>query len=86
MHTFEDESGITFHFDGGLESGELSILIPEGTPGVQVSMGFPDLDSDRRQFEVCLPVEAILRLVAYQHVQPRRMAALDDAEWRELLA
>lgn len=80
MHTYHDEpSGIRFHFDAGLETGDLRIVIVEDRSEAEV-------DRYPGGATVTLPVEAILRLVAYEHVAAKRISAIEGADYKELLA
>ncbi len=75
-HAYHDrESNIVFNFDGGLTSGELVMNVPSHCVTVQANYR-----------QVTIPVEAILRLVAWHHVAPKRIAAIESLDPLDLLA
>ena len=84
MHSFTGPKGTIFHFDGGLDSGNVRMVLPDTIDTLERIPRAHTLDGVA-QMIVTVPVADLLALVAFQHVAPKRIQALEQARVEELL-
>ena len=77
-HTYKDsETGVVFLYDGGVEGGDVTIVVREG-----------DVDQDKAyaSYYVKIPADAILRFVASCYVRCRKMREIEALDYKSLLS
>lgn len=84
MHSWtDDDNGILFEFNGGMKSGELHITFEKDR--YQVETKDDPVGKVFGYTTIKIPVDAILRLVAYNHVVPKRFEQLEGMDWKDIL-